>query len=64
MSTFSHFRSNEPRKEIIESEIIKPIAEKYGKSIPQIVLRWLIQQDIAIIPKTWARYKNWEGFRK
>ena len=39
MSTFSHFRSNEPRKEIIESEIIKPIAEKYGKSIPQIVLR-------------------------
>lgn len=42
MSTFSHFRSNEPRKEIIESEIIKPIAEKYGKSIPQIVLRWLI----------------------
>lgn len=55
MSTFSHFRSNEPRKEIIESEIIKPIAEKYGKSIPQIVLRWLIQQDIAIIPKTWAR---------
>lgn len=55
MSTFSHFRSNEPRKEIIESEIIKPIAEKYGKSIPQIVLRWLIQQDIAIIPKTWVR---------
>lgn len=55
MSTFSHFRSNEPRKEIIESEIIKSIAEKYGKSIPQVVLRWLIQQDIAIIPKTWVR---------
>lgn len=52
MSTFSHFRSNEPRKEIIESEIIRPIAEKYGKSIPQIILRWLNQQRVSVIPKT------------
>ena len=53
MSTFSHFRSNEPRIEITESPIIKPIAQKYGKSIPQIVLRWLVQQGITVIPKTW-----------
>lgn len=53
MSTFSHFRSNEPRKEITENESIKPIAEKYGKSIVQVILRWLIQQDIIAIPKTW-----------
>ena len=53
MSTFSHFRSNEPRKEITESEVIKPIAQKYNKSIVQIVLRWLIQQNIIVIPKTW-----------
>lgn len=53
MSTFSHFRSNEPRAEISENAIIKSIAEKYGKSIFQIVLRWLVQQDIIIIPKTW-----------
>lgn len=53
MSTFSHFRSNESRKEIIENEMIKPIATKYGKSIPQVILRWLIQQNIAVIPKTW-----------
>lgn len=53
MSTFSHFRSNEPRLEIIENEKIKPISEKYGKSIPQVILRWLVQQEIAIIPKTW-----------
>lgn len=53
MSTFSHFRSNEPRKEIIENEIIRPIAEKYGRTIPQVILRWLIQQDISVIPKTW-----------
>lgn len=53
MSTFSHFRSNEPRKEILENQVIYPIAEKYGKSIAQVVLRWMIQQSIIIIPKTW-----------
>lgn len=53
MSTFSHFRSNEPRKEITESETIKPIAKKYGKSVVQVILRWLVQQDIIVIPKTW-----------
>lgn len=53
MSTFSHFRSNEPRKEILENEKILPIAERHGKTVAQVVLRWLIQQQIAIIPKTW-----------
>lgn len=53
MSTFSHFRSNEPRKEITENETIKPIAKKYGKSVVQVILRWLVQQDIIVIPKTW-----------
>lgn len=53
MSTFSHFRSIEPRKEITENETIRSIAEKYGKSIVQIVLKWLIQQNISVIPKTW-----------
>lgn len=53
MSTFSHFRSNEPRLEILENPTIKPIAEKHGKTIAQVVLRWLVQQGIAIIPKTW-----------
>lgn len=53
MSTFSHFRSNEPRKEIVENESILKIGEKYGKSAVQVVLRWLVQQGIVVIPKTW-----------
>lgn len=52
MSTFSHFRSNEPRKEIIENPVIREIGKKYGKSVVQVVLRWLLQQDIIMIPKT------------
>lgn len=53
MSTFSHFRSNAVRPEIIDNPVIAPIAAKYGKTIPQVILRWLVQQGIAIIPKTW-----------
>lgn len=53
MSTFSHFRSNAVRKDIVENDLIRPIAEKYGKSIPQVILRWLNQRGISIIPKTW-----------
>ena len=55
MSTFSHFRSNEPRLEITQSEVIRPIAERHGKTIVQVVLRWLIQQNIIVIPKTWCQ---------
>ncbi len=53
MSTFSHFRSVEPRPEIIDNPLIKSIADKYGKSTVQVVLKWMNQQDIVIIPKTW-----------
>lgn len=53
MSTFSHFRSNNPRPEIMENDTICSIASKLGKSSAQVVLRWLVQQGIAIIPKTW-----------
>lgn len=53
MSTFSHFRSVEPRNEILKNETIQVIARKHNKSVAQIVLRWLIQQNIITIPKTW-----------
>lgn len=52
MSTFSHFRNTETRKDIIGNESIAPIAAKYNKSIPQVILRWLVQQGIVIIPKS------------
>lgn len=53
MSTFSHFRSNEPRKEILEHPALTQIAKAHDKSVAQIVLRWLVQQGIMVIPKTW-----------
>jgi diketogulonate reductase-like aldo/keto reductase len=53
MSTFSHFRSNTPRTEITQNPVIKEIADVKGKSIVQVILRWLYQQEIILIPKTW-----------
>lgn len=53
MSTFSHFRSVEPRKEIMDNPALRQIAAKYNKSVVQVVLRWMQQQGIIMIPKTW-----------
>lgn len=53
MSTFSHFRSNIPRKEVTENPVIKEIAKAKCKSVVQIVLKWMLQQNIILIPKTW-----------
>lgn len=53
MSTFSHYRSVEPRKEIFEDSSLMRIASSHGKSVVQVVLKWMLQQDIIIIPKTW-----------
>lgn len=35
-----------------EREILEQIGRKYGKSATQIGLRWLVQQNIAIVPKS------------
>lgn len=43
--------SGKPRF-VLEDPVIRTIAEKHGKSPAQIVLRWHVQQGIAIIPKS------------
>lgn len=52
MSTFSHFRSNEPRLEILQNPRLEEMAAIYNKTVAQIVNRWLIQQGISIVPKS------------
>jgi methylglyoxal/glyoxal reductase len=37
---------------LFENEILKGLAEKHGKSIAQIVLRWHLQNGIIVIPKS------------
>lgn len=52
VSTFSHYRSNEPRMEIINNRLLKNIASRYNKSVVQIVLKWLTQQNIIATVKS------------
>lgn len=37
---------------MLENEVVLKIAEKNGKSPAQVLLRFIIQKDIAVIPKS------------
>ncbi len=38
--------------EILTNEVVMDIAEKHGKSPAQIIIRWNIEKDVVIIPKS------------
>jgi len=40
------------RGKILEEQSLAALAEKHGKSVAQIVLRWHIQRGVAVIPKS------------
>ncbi|MEG0331619.1 MAG: aldo/keto reductase, partial [Clostridium sp.] len=40
------------RGKVFEIELLKELAIKYKKSIPQIVLRWDLQMGVVTIPKS------------
>ncbi|MBT2649845.1 aldo/keto reductase [Bacillus sp. ISL-34] len=42
----------EGKNNIFENEKLLQLANKYGKSVAQIILRWLVQRDIVVIPKS------------
>ena len=37
---------------LLEDELVKRLANKYSKSAGQICLKWAIQQNIVVIPKS------------
>ncbi|WP_409304742.1 aldo/keto reductase [Peribacillus sp. SCS-155] len=38
--------------ELLDNEILKGIAQKYNKSVAQIILRWDLQNEVVTIPKS------------
>jgi diketogulonate reductase-like aldo/keto reductase len=42
----------EGRNDLFKNELLGGIASKYNKSIAQVVLRWLTQRGIVVIPKS------------
>jgi diketogulonate reductase-like aldo/keto reductase len=42
----------EGKNNLFQNELLISIAEKYNKSVAQVVLRWLTQRDVVVIPKS------------
>ncbi|MBS4194165.1 aldo/keto reductase [Lederbergia citri] len=42
----------EGKNNMFQNEILVSIAEKYNKSVAQVILRWLIQRGVVAIPKS------------
>ena len=52
----------EGRNNLFQNELLQSIGGKYNKSIAQVVLRWLVQRDIVVIPKSVRKERIVENF--
>lgn len=52
----------EGRNNMFENEILAGIAGKYGKSVAQVILRWLVQREVVVIPKSAHKERITENF--
>jgi diketogulonate reductase-like aldo/keto reductase len=52
----------EGRNGIFQNELLGKIAAKYQKSVAQVILRWLVQREIVVIPKTVHKARIIENF--
>ncbi|MDR2539135.1 MAG: aldo/keto reductase [Chlamydiales bacterium] len=48
--------------ELVQEEIFKQIGDKYGKTSAQIILKWLIQKEIAVVVKASSKQHLQENF--
>lgn len=52
----------EGRNDLFTNPELTKIAEAHGKSVAQVVLRWLIQRDVVVIPKSVRKDRMAENF--
>lgn len=52
----------EGRNNMFQNEVLVSIAKKYNKSVAQMILRWLTQREIVVIPKTVHKERIIENF--
>lgn len=53
----------EGQNNIFHNEVLKTIGDKYGKSVAQVILRWLIQRKVVAIPKSVHKERIVENFK-
>jgi 2,5-diketo-D-gluconate reductase A len=52
----------EGRNDIFRNDVLLSIAGKYGKSVAQVILRWLTQRGVVAIPKSVRKERMAENF--
>ena len=52
----------EGKNNLFQNELLGTIAAKYNKSIAQVVLRWLTQRGVVVIPKSVRKERIIENF--
>lgn len=52
----------EGKNDIFQNQVLRSISEKHGKSIAQVILRWLTQRGIVAIPKSVRKERIAENF--
>ena len=52
----------EGRNDIFRNEVLVSIAEKHHKSVAQVILRWLTQREVVVIPKSVHKERIIENF--
>lgn len=52
----------EGKNEIFKNTILTEIGNKYSKSVAQVILRWLIQREVIVIPKSVRKERMEENF--
>lgn len=52
----------EGRNNLFQNEVLVSLAEKYNKSVAQVVLRWLTQRGVVAIPKSVHKERIIENF--
>jgi len=52
----------EGRNNIFQNKLLVSLSEKYKKTVAQIILRWLIQRSVVVIPKSVCKERIMENF--
>jgi diketogulonate reductase-like aldo/keto reductase len=52
----------EGKNNIFHNEALSSIAAKHSKTVAQVILRWLTQRDVVVIPKSVRKERMAENF--